>query len=177
MHIKGQGKLLGNYKSLNLFKSSIMELVIPVSRGILGDRSVKRPSLVMFLMFSLWGHSDCISNKEQFLEILHLNQLCYLESFYIPRVFSIFFYKSSIALFMHKTYTVEKQLLFSKKKQYSHFFLLFSPRFQTSLPVIGIITEIGGKLSAKGQFGIVFNVFTLGTQYFSVKEQFLEILH
>ena len=85
-----------------------MELVIPVSRGILGDRSVKRPSLVMFLMFSLWGHSDCISNKEQFLEILHLNQLCYLESFYIPRVFSIFFYKSSIALFMHKTYTVEK---------------------------------------------------------------------
>lgn len=49
-----------------------MELVIPVSRGILGgDRIMKRPSLVMFLMFSLWGRSDCISNKEQFLEILH----------------------------------------------------------------------------------------------------------
>lgn len=47
-----------------------MELVIPVSRGILGgDRSMKRPSLVMFLMFLLWGHSDCISNKEQFIEI------------------------------------------------------------------------------------------------------------
>ena len=30
---------------------------------------MKRLNLVMFLMFLLCGHSDCISKKEQFIEI------------------------------------------------------------------------------------------------------------